>query len=88
MFLHFLTLPRFLFTADVLFSLSLALMVVSLLETVLITNIQFSSSQYSAVPHWLSVLVLQYLAVVACLPSKKKNNRITVSLHPPAGGTV
>ncbi|KAG7244876.1 hypothetical protein INR49_027250, partial [Caranx melampygus] len=41
---------------NVLFSVSLALMVGSLLETVFITNIQFSSSQYSAVPHWLSVL--------------------------------
>ncbi|XP_070765021.1 5-hydroxytryptamine receptor 3A-like [Enoplosus armatus] len=68
---------------NVLFSLSLALMVASLLETVFITNIQFSSSQYSAVPHWLSVLVLRYLAVVVCLPPKKKSNRITVSLHPP-----
>ncbi|XP_029285458.1 5-hydroxytryptamine receptor 3A-like [Cottoperca gobio] len=66
------------------FSITLALMVASLLETVLITNVQFSSSQYSAVPHWLSVLVLRYLAFVTCLPSKKKSNRVTVSLHPPA----
>ncbi|XP_068564098.1 5-hydroxytryptamine receptor 3C-like [Cebidichthys violaceus] len=69
---------------NVFFSISLALMVASLLETVLITNIQFSSSQYSAVPHWISVIVLRYLAVVVCLPPKKKSNRITVSLHPPA----
>ncbi|XP_070765022.1 5-hydroxytryptamine receptor 3A-like [Enoplosus armatus] len=73
---------------NVFFSLSLALMVASLLETVFITNIQFSSSQYSAVPHWLSVLVLRYLAVVVCLPPKKKSNRITVSLHPPTKGPV
>ncbi|XP_040896407.1 5-hydroxytryptamine receptor 3A-like [Toxotes jaculatrix] len=71
---------------NVLFSVSLALMVASLLETVFITNIQFSSSQYSAVPHWLSVLVLRYLAVVVFLPPKQKSNRITVSLHPPARG--
>ncbi|KAF6734349.1 5-hydroxytryptamine receptor 3A [Oryzias melastigma] len=63
---------------NVFFSISLALMVASLLETVFITNIQFSSSQYSAVPHWLSVLVLRYLAVVACIPPKKKSNRTTV----------
>ncbi|XP_039984754.1 5-hydroxytryptamine receptor 3A-like [Xiphias gladius] len=68
---------------NIFFSISLALMVASLLETVFITNIQFSSSQYSAVPQWLSVLVLQYLAVVVFLPPKK-NNRVTVSLQPPA----
>ncbi|KAM9358370.1 5-hydroxytryptamine receptor 3A-like [Symphorus nematophorus] len=68
---------------NVFFLVSLALMVASLLETVFITNIQFSSSQYSAVPKWLSVLVLQYLAVAVCLPPKKKSNRITVSLRPP-----
>uniref|UniRef100_A0A3P9NL83 Neurotransmitter-gated ion-channel transmembrane domain-containing protein n=1 Tax=Poecilia reticulata TaxID=8081 RepID=A0A3P9NL83_POERE len=62
---------------NVFFSISLALMVASLLETVFITNIQFSSSQYSAVPRWLSVLVLRYLAVVVCM-SPKKSNRVTV----------
>ncbi|XP_034003385.1 5-hydroxytryptamine receptor 3A-like isoform X1 [Trematomus bernacchii] len=67
---------------NVFFSLSLALMVASLLETVLITYVHFSSSQYSAVPHWLSVIVLRYLAVVVCLPPKKKSNRVTVVLSP------
>uniref|UniRef100_A0A3B4TMX4 5-hydroxytryptamine receptor 3A-like n=1 Tax=Seriola dumerili TaxID=41447 RepID=A0A3B4TMX4_SERDU len=71
---------------NVLFSVSLALMVASLLETVFITNIQFSSSQYSAVPHWLSVLVLRYLALAVCLPPQKKSNRVTVSLRPLATG--
>nr|XP_029134178.1 uncharacterized protein LOC109987982 [Labrus bergylta] len=66
---------------NVFFCLSLALMVASLLETVFITNIQFSSSQYSAVPKWLSILVLKYLAVVVCLPPKKKSNRVTVILN-------
>uniref|UniRef100_A0A3Q1ENL6 Neurotransmitter-gated ion-channel ligand-binding domain-containing protein n=1 Tax=Acanthochromis polyacanthus TaxID=80966 RepID=A0A3Q1ENL6_9TELE len=73
---------------SVFFSLSLALMVTSLLETVLITNIQFSSSQSSAVPHWLSVLVLRYLAVVVCITPEKKSNRVTVFLNPSAKGTV
>uniref|UniRef100_UPI0037E91D76 5-hydroxytryptamine receptor 3A-like n=1 Tax=Semicossyphus pulcher TaxID=241346 RepID=UPI0037E91D76 len=68
---------------NVFFSLSLALMVTSLLETVFITNVQFSSSQYSAVPNWLSILVLRYLAVVVCIPPKKKSNRVTVNLNPP-----
>ncbi|XP_049444582.1 5-hydroxytryptamine receptor 3A-like [Epinephelus fuscoguttatus] len=69
---------------NVLFSVSLALMVASLLETVFITNIQFSASKYREVPHWLSVLVLRYLAVIVFLPPKKKSNCVTVFLHPPA----
>uniref|UniRef100_A0A665X4H8 5-hydroxytryptamine receptor 3A-like n=2 Tax=Echeneis naucrates TaxID=173247 RepID=A0A665X4H8_ECHNA len=63
---------------NVFFCVSLALMVASLLETVLITNIQFSKT--SAPPHWLSVFVLRYLAVIVCLPSKK-SNRTTVFLN-------
>lgn len=77
-----------LFPADVFFSLSLALMVASLLETVFITNIQFSSSHFSAVPHWLSVLVLRYLAVIVCLPPKKKSATVTVFLNPSSRGTL
>ncbi|KAM9831440.1 uncharacterized protein ACB057_018630 [Neosynchiropus ocellatus] len=69
---------------NVLFSVSLALMVASLLETVFITNIQFSSSQYSEVPEWLSTLVLRYMAVLVCVPPKKNINRLTVSMHAPA----
>ncbi|XP_062280795.1 5-hydroxytryptamine receptor 3C-like [Scomber scombrus] len=71
---------------NVFFSISLALMVASLLETIFISNIQSSSSQYSMAPNWLSVFVLRYLAVLVCIPPKKKSNRITVSLHPPAKG--
>uniref|UniRef100_A0A8C6Q5V3 5-hydroxytryptamine receptor 3A-like n=1 Tax=Nothobranchius furzeri TaxID=105023 RepID=A0A8C6Q5V3_NOTFU len=67
---------------NVFFSISLALMVTSLLETVFITNIQCSSTRYNAVPHWLSVLVLRYLAVVVCIPPKKKSNRVTLFLNP------
>lgn len=71
------------------FSISLALMVASLLETVFITNIQFSSSEYSVVPHWLSVLVLQYIAVLVCLPpKKKKSGRVTVFLNPSTRGVL
>lgn len=78
----------FLLPTDVFFSISLALMVASLLETVFITNIQFSSGEYSVVPHWLSVLVLQYIAVVVCLPPKKKSGRVTVYLNPSARGAL
>uniref|UniRef100_A0A8C5G6E1 Neurotransmitter-gated ion-channel transmembrane domain-containing protein n=1 Tax=Gouania willdenowi TaxID=441366 RepID=A0A8C5G6E1_GOUWI len=65
---------------NIFFSISLALMVTSLLETIFITNIQFSSSQYSAVPRWLSVLILNYVAVVVCLPRKKKTSRLTICI--------
>uniref|UniRef100_A0A667WZW2 Neurotransmitter-gated ion-channel transmembrane domain-containing protein n=1 Tax=Myripristis murdjan TaxID=586833 RepID=A0A667WZW2_9TELE len=41
---------------NIFFSISFALMMASLLETVFITHVQFSSSRYNAVPHWLSVL--------------------------------
>ncbi|CAK6958169.1 -hydroxytryptamine receptor 3A-like [Scomber scombrus] len=68
---------------NVLFSMSFALMVISLLETIFITNIHCSFSQFSTVPHWLSVFVLQYLAVVVFLPPKKKSNHVTVSLFSP-----
>lgn len=63
-------------------------MVASLLETVFITNIQFSSSEYSVVPNWLSVLVLQYIAVLVCLPPKKKSGRVTVFLNPSTRGML
>ncbi|XP_051231897.1 5-hydroxytryptamine receptor 3A isoform X1 [Dicentrarchus labrax] len=67
---------------NVFFCVTLALMVASLLETVFITKIQFSSSRNHAVPHWLRVVVLRYLAIVVCLPSQKKSNRVTVLLNP------
>ncbi|XP_029905526.1 5-hydroxytryptamine receptor 3C-like [Myripristis murdjan] len=69
---------------NIFFSVSFALMVASLLETVFITHVQFSSSRYNAVPHWLSVLVLQYLARVVCIPPKKPSNRVTVTINPKA----
>lgn len=72
--------------ADVFFSVSLALMVVSLLETVLITNIQLSSS-HGAIPDWLRTLMLQYVAVVVCLPPSKKKRTVTVFLNPSASAT-
>lgn len=58
-------------------------MVASLLETVFITNIQYSSSETRDVPHWLSVLVLRYLAVVVGL-RQKENSRTTIFLNPSA----
>ncbi|XP_057696049.1 5-hydroxytryptamine receptor 3C-like [Corythoichthys intestinalis] len=68
---------------NVFFSISLALMVASLLETIFITNIQFASSQYSTAPRWITILVLRYLALVVYLPPQKKSSRVTVSLQHP-----
>ncbi|KAJ3586190.1 hypothetical protein NHX12_012591 [Muraenolepis orangiensis] len=68
-------------TINVFFSISLALMVASLLETILITNIQ-SSSNYHEVPRWVSILVLQYLAPVLGFTRKQGSNRVTVHLMP------
>ncbi|XP_042355529.1 5-hydroxytryptamine receptor 3A-like [Plectropomus leopardus] len=69
---------------NIFFLVSLALMVASLLETVIVINIQSNTSHCKAVPHWLSVLVLRYLAVIVRFRPEKKSNRITVSLQPPA----
>lgn len=65
--------------ADVFFCVSLALMVANLLLTLFITNLHFHSSHYGAVPRWLRVIVLQYLAVFVGLRPKQVN-RVTVSL--------
>nr|XP_046246932.1 5-hydroxytryptamine receptor 3A-like [Scatophagus argus] len=70
---------------NVFFLITFSLMVASLFETVFIINLQFSSSHCNKVPHWLGVLVLKYIAVVVCLPSKRRSNRVTVSFHPSAG---
>uniref|UniRef100_A0A0F8AZ51 5-hydroxytryptamine receptor 3A n=1 Tax=Larimichthys crocea TaxID=215358 RepID=A0A0F8AZ51_LARCR len=58
---------------NVFFSISLALMVASLVQTVIITNLQYNSDQYSTVPPWFSTLVLRYIAVIVGLPRKKKS---------------
>ncbi|XP_074524825.1 5-hydroxytryptamine receptor 3C-like [Halichoeres trimaculatus] len=57
---------------NVFFSLCLALMVASLLETILITNLLNGSSDFAPMPHWVRVIVLQFLGCVVCLPLKPK----------------
>ncbi|XP_051549327.1 5-hydroxytryptamine receptor 3E-like [Myxocyprinus asiaticus] len=52
---------------NVFFSLCLALMVASLLETILITNIMCASSNYTPLPKWVKVLFLHYLARLVCM---------------------
>ncbi|XP_061096064.1 5-hydroxytryptamine receptor 3A-like [Conger conger] len=65
---------------NVFFSICLALMVGSLLETVLITNILCNSSQYPAVPRWIRVIFLEYLARLVCL-YRKPSDCVTVILN-------
>ncbi|XP_034387349.1 5-hydroxytryptamine receptor 3A-like [Cyclopterus lumpus] len=60
---------------NIFFSINLTLMVASLLETMFIVSIQNNARRYSPVPHWLSVLVLEYLAVVVFLPRKRAITR-------------
>uniref|UniRef100_A0A671Q7M4 5-hydroxytryptamine receptor 3A-like n=1 Tax=Sinocyclocheilus anshuiensis TaxID=1608454 RepID=A0A671Q7M4_9TELE len=55
---------------NVFFSLCLALMVASLLETILITNIQCGFTRYGPLPPWAKVLFLNYLAKLVCLSKK------------------
>nr|XP_061791002.1 5-hydroxytryptamine receptor 3C-like [Nerophis lumbriciformis] len=61
---------------NVFLSLCLALMVASLLETIVITNWLFSSKNVSPVPPWIRLLVLHILGRLVGLPWKevKKND--------------
>lgn len=52
------------------FSVCLALMVISLLETVIITNVlHHSSMKYQEVPRWVRVVVLKHIANLICYKS-------------------
>ncbi|XP_027883677.1 5-hydroxytryptamine receptor 3C-like [Xiphophorus couchianus] len=55
---------------NVFFSLCLALMVASLLETILITNLLSNSPDFSPVPRWIRILVLNCLGCLVCMPRK------------------
>ncbi|XP_070765028.1 5-hydroxytryptamine receptor 3A-like [Enoplosus armatus] len=57
---------------NVFFSICLALMVASLLETILITNLLCGSADFSPVPRWIQVFVLQILGRLVFLPQKTK----------------
>uniref|UniRef100_A0A7N8XCV1 5-hydroxytryptamine receptor 3A-like n=1 Tax=Mastacembelus armatus TaxID=205130 RepID=A0A7N8XCV1_9TELE len=49
------------------FSVCLALMVISLLETVIITNVlHHSSMKYQEVPNWVRVVILKHIANLIC----------------------
>ncbi|XP_076131736.1 5-hydroxytryptamine receptor 3A-like [Alosa pseudoharengus] len=57
---------------NVFFSLCLALMVGSLLETILITNMLCGSIRDLPMPNWIRVLFLKYLARLVCLGKRKR----------------
>ncbi|XP_077964421.1 uncharacterized protein LOC120823430 [Gasterosteus aculeatus] len=60
---------------NVFFSVCLALMVASLLETILITNLLCGSADFSPVPRWVQVLVLEILGRLVCLRQRTKEPR-------------
>ncbi|XP_077440457.1 5-hydroxytryptamine receptor 3A-like [Vanacampus margaritifer] len=55
---------------NVFLSLCLALMVVSLLESILITNLLHSSAHYSDVPRWIRLFVVHIIGRLVLLPPK------------------
>ncbi|XP_007542757.1 5-hydroxytryptamine receptor 3A-like [Poecilia formosa] len=57
---------------NVFFSLCLVLMVASLLETIFITNILINSSDFSPVPRWIRMLVLNFLGCLVCMPRRRE----------------
>ncbi|XP_075878693.1 5-hydroxytryptamine receptor 3C-like [Nelusetta ayraudi] len=67
---------------NVFFSLCLALMVASLLETIFITNLLSSSGEFSPAPRWIRVLVLQFLGCLVCMPLKKKQTEGSAPCSP------
>ncbi|XP_071344148.1 5-hydroxytryptamine receptor 3A-like [Trachinotus anak] len=70
---------------NVFLSLCLALMVASLLETILITNLMCGSAHYSPVPHWIRVFVLHILArLVRFSPKPREVQDNTVIQNPAA----
>ncbi|XP_028443533.1 5-hydroxytryptamine receptor 3E-like [Perca flavescens] len=69
---------------NVFLCLCLALMVASLLETILITNLLCGSAHYSPVPHWVRVFVLHILGHLVRLPPKPRDLDSTVIQNPSA----
>ncbi|XP_030646985.1 5-hydroxytryptamine receptor 3A [Chanos chanos] len=76
------------------FSVCLALMVISLLETVVITNVlHHNSMKYREVPRWVRILVLGYIARLICYkhpddspsePATKPDDTGAWVIHPSA----
>uniref|UniRef100_A0A672HYQ0 Neurotransmitter-gated ion-channel transmembrane domain-containing protein n=1 Tax=Salarias fasciatus TaxID=181472 RepID=A0A672HYQ0_SALFA len=62
---------------NVFLTLCLSLMVASLLETIIITNLICGSARYPAVPRWIRVIFLHILGRLVCLPPKSKDQEDT-----------
>uniref|UniRef100_A0A8C1XGN1 5-hydroxytryptamine receptor 3A-like n=1 Tax=Cyprinus carpio TaxID=7962 RepID=A0A8C1XGN1_CYPCA len=63
------------------FSLCLALMVASLLETILIINIQCGSTHYGPLPSWAKALFLNYIAKLVRLSKKPSDQNCDPEEH-------
>uniref|UniRef100_A0A8C7LIC4 Neurotransmitter-gated ion-channel ligand-binding domain-containing protein n=1 Tax=Oncorhynchus mykiss TaxID=8022 RepID=A0A8C7LIC4_ONCMY len=64
---------------NVFFAICLALMVASLLETILITNLLVGSSNFHPVPGWVRVLVLRFMGTLVWLPQKSREDKIILN---------
>ncbi|XP_071018688.1 5-hydroxytryptamine receptor 3A-like [Oncorhynchus clarkii lewisi] len=64
---------------NVFFAICLALMVASLLETILITNLLVGSSNFHPVPGWVRVLVLRFMGTLVWLPQKSGEDKIILN---------
>ncbi|KAF7667215.1 hypothetical protein LDENG_00072020 [Lucifuga dentata] len=69
---------------NVFFCLCLGLMVASLLETLLITNLLCGSANFSPVPRWVRIFFIHILGRLVCLPPKPKDQEDTVIQNPDA----
>lgn len=73
---------------DVFLSMCLALMVGSLLETIIITNLLCGSAQHSPAPWILRVIILQFLGPLVLLPPKPRKKEDTVIQNPAIQGRI
>uniref|UniRef100_A0A8C6S3G8 5-hydroxytryptamine receptor 3A n=1 Tax=Neogobius melanostomus TaxID=47308 RepID=A0A8C6S3G8_9GOBI len=73
---------------NVFLSMCLVLMVGSLLETIVITNLLCGLAHQSPVPWILRVIILQFLGPLMLLPPKPKKKEDTVIENPATRGTI
>lgn len=66
----------------------LTMMVASLLETIVITNLLCGSSHYPPVPHFIRVLVIHILGRLVLLPPKPRDLEDTVIQNPAPQGEL
>uniref|UniRef100_A0A8C7LPN1 Neurotransmitter-gated ion-channel ligand-binding domain-containing protein n=1 Tax=Oncorhynchus mykiss TaxID=8022 RepID=A0A8C7LPN1_ONCMY len=64
---------------NVFFAICLALMVASLLETILITNLLVGSSNFHPVPGWVRVLILRFMGTLVWLPQKSREDKVILN---------